>query len=140
MLDHKLYQKFEIQSRINPDISDATGDQEMPDEENEEIIQNVFQGNVPYRDVSLTPVHPTIVSENQESEATEESKMYSTINHMESVFSLKLMAKHNLSQEVVNDIFCYTDDIHSMKVNAINHQLKRKFDDDEVSISTGMVL
>ena len=48
------------------------------------------------------------------------------IHKLEAMFALKLMAKHMLSQEVVNDIINFSNNIHSSKINVIKTALKRQ--------------
>lgn len=74
-------------------------------------------------------------------EPLEECELYSTIQRMEGVFALKLISKHNLSQDIINDIISYSNDIHGMKMKAINHQLQKKFGaEDKVSVEKGIFI
>lgn len=49
---------------------------------------------------------------------------------MEATFTLKLMSKHSLSQDIVDDIIQFSKEIHKSKIKYINHQLKKKFGED----------
>ena len=54
-------------------------------------------------------------------------EMNSSIEHNEIFFALKCSSKHLLSQAVVNEIFSYSAEIHTMKMEFLKAQLLRQF-------------
>ena len=54
------------------------------------------------------------------------------IHKLESVFALKLMAKHMLSEEVVNDVLAFSGKIHSAKIEVVKAHLKRRSSDANI--------
>ena len=50
---------------------------------------------------------------------------------MEGLFSLRLMAKHSLAQEVVDDILNYSQTIHAAKLNVIKASLQKCYINDQ---------
>ena len=54
-------------------------------------------------------------------------RLHSSIEEMERLFALKMMAKHMLPRDVINDMLNFCEDIHSIKVDCIISQLKSNF-------------
>ena len=46
---------------------------------------------------------------------------------MEAVFALKMVSKHNLSQEIIDDVLSFSNSIHKSKLELIGYQLEKKF-------------
>ena len=50
---------------------------------------------------------------------------------MEGLFSLRLMAKHSLVQDVIDDILNYSQTIHAARLNVIKDSLQKCYVDDQ---------
>lgn len=55
------------------------------------------------------------------------------IYKMEAVFCLKMMAKHKLSQEAVNDIMGFSNSVHRVKLDITKTLLQRRISDENIS-------
>ena len=63
------------------------------------------------------------------------------IHRMEALFTLKVTANANLSQEVVDEILAFIEDIHKSKLGYIKHQLTGKFGgENSVKVKTGIMI
>ena len=60
-------------------------------------------------------------------DAIDTYEMNLAIKKFEAKFALKLFSKELLPQRVVNDMFGYSSDIHTMKLEVITTKLKEKF-------------
>ena len=70
--------------------------------------------------------------------STSESKLYD-IHHMEAMFFLKMTANPNISQEVLDDIHAFSEEMHKCKLKYIKDQLTGKFGAETiVKIQTGI--
>ena len=58
---------------------------------------------------------------------------------MEAMFSLKMTANANISQDVLDDIHAFSEEIHKSKLKYIKDQLTGKFGaENSVKIDTGI--
>ena len=55
------------------------------------------------------------------------------VYRMEAVFCLKMMAKHKLSQEAVNDIMGFSNSVHRAKLEITKTLLQRRISDENIS-------
>ena len=98
------------------DVLEAFED-ENNDTQNEQIPEGNIVVNVPATKIDLFDLHHSI-------------------EKMQSLFTLKMCAKHSLSQEVVDDILKYSDNIHDVKLEFIKRHIHRAFDNEhEIDIN-----
>lgn len=64
------------------------------------------------------------------------SEMHSAIDHMQTLFALKLCSKDMLPQQLVTEILTFSNEIHASKMELIAHKLKNQFHEGNVSINT----
>ena len=57
-------------------------------------------------------------------------KKHSAIAQMQALFALKITAKHGMSQETINEVISFSEDIHDIKMELILQQMEYRFDDD----------
>ena len=75
---------------------------------------------------SLTDLPQNAIPENTTKNA-DVFAMNSIIEKFEARFALKLSSKDLLARQVVNDVFAFCSDVHSMKLELISTKLKEKF-------------
>ena len=58
------------------------------------------------------------------------SELHSSLEEMEAMFALKLVAKYLLTQEAIDDIFAFVENVHKSKVEIITDTLSDTFDEE----------
>ena len=58
------------------------------------------------------------------------SQLHSSLEQMEAMFALKLVAKYLLTQEAIDDIFAFVENVHKSKVEIITDTLSDTFDEE----------
>ena len=83
--------------------------------------------------VDLTVEPNEFVEDIPNNAETDAFALHSAIMQKESMFALKLSGKYLLTQEVITEIFQFSNEVHSMKLELINAQLTRMKSDKEIA-------
>ena len=75
-------------------------------------------------------ISETAQTSNPTSSGAQNLSVFDT-QRMEGIFALRLMAKHSLAQDVIDDIFNFSQTIHVSKMSLIKTSLQKLYVDDQ---------
>ena len=100
------------------------------------VLETFENENNPQEDAHAEQIHEVNLVVNVPEKQIDLFELHHSIEKMQSLFTLKMCSKHSLSQEVVNDILSYSDNIHDVKLEFIKRHIHRAFDNEhEIDIN-----